>query len=380
MRLDLEDVKFIDHLDEKRLSQFSVAVDDLLFTRYNGSRHLVARCARVPEHAGPLLHPDKLIRVILPAGMADSRFMMYQMESAMVRRYIEPRIRTTAGQSGIAGGDIRGIPVVIPPLDEQYRIVEVLEDHLSRLDPALETLRGVAARLRPLVGALLRQIVPTGEVRGWRLTTVGEAGQVQLGRQRHPDWHTGPEMKPYLRVANVFEDRIDTRDVMEMDFSGVFERYRLIPGDVLLNEGQSPEFLGRPAIYRGEPPEVAFTNSLIRFKANSDVLPEWALLVFRRHMHSGRFIKESRITTNIAHLSASRLKNVEFPIPPLGEQQNLVDLANDRLSAIERLKVELGRRLKQERALRRSLLEAAFSGRLTGSTPAIEMAEEMAGV
>jgi hypothetical protein len=44
-------------------------------------------------------------------------------------------------------------------------------------------------------------------------------------------------MKPYLRVANVFEDRIDARDVMEMDFSGVFERYRLIPGDVLLNEG-----------------------------------------------------------------------------------------------------------------------------------------------
>lgn len=380
LRLNLEDVKFVGHLDENLLSRFSVTIGDLLFTRYNGSRHLVGKCARVPEHSGPILHPDKLIRVILPADIANSRFIAYQMESTKVRGYIEPRIRTTAGQSGISGGDIRGIPVALPPIEEQCRIVEVLEDHLSRLDAALETLSTVAARLRPLVSALLQQIVPAGEVHGWRLATVSEAGQIQLGRQRHPDWHTGPEMKPYLRVANVFEDRIDTHDVMEMDFSGVFERYRLTPGDVLLNEGQSPEFLGRPAIYRGEPPEVAFTNTLIRFKANSDVLPEWALLVFRRHMHAGRFMKESRITTNIAHLSASRLKNVEFPVPPLEEQHTLVDLANERLSAIERLRVELVRRRKQERVLRRSLLDAAFSGHLTRCSVDQRAIEELSRV
>jgi type I restriction enzyme S subunit len=269
------------------------------------------------------------------------------------------------GRMRLSSRDLGAFQIAYPSIGDQQRIVEILEDHFSRLDFALKTLGSAAIRLRPLVSTLLQKIVPAGETKGWSLTTVGEAGRVQLGRQRHPEWHTGPEMMPYLRVANVFEDRIDTRDLMEMDFSGVFERYQLAPGDVLLNEGQSPEFLGRPAIYRGEPPEVAFTNSLIRFKASSAVLPEWALLVFRRHMHAGRFMKESRITTNIAHLSASRLKNVEFPVPPLEEQQALVDLANDLLSTIERFRVELARRRKQERVLRRSLLEAAFSGRLT---------------
>ena len=64
-------------------------------------------------------------------------------------------------------------------------------------------------------------------------------------------------MKPYLRVANVFEDRIDTSSIKEMHFEEAeFEKYKLRDGDVLwLNEGQSPELLGRPAIYRGEPPE-----------------------------------------------------------------------------------------------------------------------------
>lgn len=62
-------------------------------------------------------------------------------------------------------------------------------------------------------------------------------------------------MRPYLRVANVFEDRIDTSSVMEMNFTQEeFETYRLEDGDVLLNEGQSLHLVGRPAIYRGEVP------------------------------------------------------------------------------------------------------------------------------
>jgi type I restriction enzyme S subunit len=148
-------------------------------------------------------------------------------------------------------------------------------------------------------------------------------------------------MRPYLRVANVFEDRIDTSDLKVMDFSGVFERYKLEPGDVLLNEGQSPEFLGRPAIYRGLPEDVAFTNTLLRFRAGPDVLPEWALVVFRRHMHFQRFAREARITTNIAHLSASRLKPIEFPVPPLDEQRRIVDTLEDHLSHLDAADTEL---------------------------------------
>lgn len=336
------------------------------------------RACIAPVSLSPAIVKADCIRVRL-SERVDPRWVMYAMQTPAVRSWAKNHLHGV-GRPRLGLKVIRQIPVVLPPLDEQWRIVQILEDHFSRLDAAFETLSAVAARLRPLMSALLQKIVPAGEVNGWRLTTVGEAGQVQLGRQRHPDWHTGPEMKPYLRVANVFEDRIDTRDVMEMDFSGVFERYRLSPGDVLLNEGQSPEFLGRPAIYRGEPPDVAFTNSLIRFKANSDVLPEWALLVFRRHMHAGRFMKESRITTNIAHLSASRLKSVEFPVPPLEEQQALVDLANDRFSTIERIGVEISRRCKQERVLRRSLLEVAFSGRLTRRSVDHRVIEELSCV
>jgi type I restriction enzyme S subunit len=164
-------------------------------------------------------------------------------------------------------------------------------------------------------------------------------------------------MRPYLRGANVFEDRMDSSDIMEMDFPpDVFERFHLVKGDILLNEGQSPEFLGRPAMYKGDPPDAAFTNSLLRFRANPDVLPEWALLVFRHHMHSGRFAREARITTNIAHLSAGRFRNVEFPIPPVAVQENIVAEVASRLVSVEWLRQTLSTSLAKTRAARRALL------------------------
>jgi type I restriction enzyme S subunit len=171
---------------------------------------------------------------------------------------------------------------------------------------------------------------------GWIMSTVGQVGEVSLGRQRAPKYHHGEGMRPYLRVANVFEDRIDTTDVMQMTFSDdEFERYRLQPGDVLLNEGQSPHLLGRPAIYRGQPPDVAFTNSLIRFRVWLGVTPEWALAVFRHYMRSRRFMRESRITTNIAHLSATRFSTVEFPVPPVAEQRRIVAAIEEQFSRLD---------------------------------------------
>jgi type I restriction enzyme S subunit len=200
---------------------------------------------------------------------------------------------------------------------------------------------------------------------GWALSTVAEVGQVQLGRQRAPKYHSGTNMRPYLRVANVFEDRIDTSDVMSMHFEPEeFERYRLLPGDIVLNEGQSPEWLGRPALYRGQPPDVAFTNSLIRFRPYPGMEPAWALTVFRHYMWSGRFTREGRITTNIAHLSANRFKTVEFPVPPVEEQRRIVAALEERLAALEHTLDDLTLLKGHLERAEEAVIRAAVLGRL----------------
>jgi type I restriction enzyme S subunit len=271
----------------------------------------------------------------------------------------------------ITKGRFDATRVPLPPRAEQERIVAAIEEHLSRLDAADASLRAALTRIEGLkkavISASASTVTPPAD---WEVVTVADAGTVGLGLQRSPKRHRGPNMRPYLRVANVFEDRIDATDLMRMDMSdGEWERYRLRDGDVLLNEGQSPELLGRPAIYRGDPPDVAFTNSLIRFQANDGVDPEWALLVFRSHMHNRRFMQESQITTNIAHLAAGRFKTVEFPLPPLEEQQRRVAEARLSLEASAHLEAGAVTATKRATALRRSMLSAAFSGRLVPQDP-----------
>ena len=186
----------------------------------------------------------------------------------------------------------------------------------------------------------------------WTWAYVQDVGEIKLGRQRSPKNHVGPHMVPYLRVANVLEDELDLSDVKEMNFTPEEQNtFRLEYADVLLNEGQSYELVGRPAIYRNEIPGVCFQNTLLRFRAYNRLAPEYALLVFRAYMHSGRFRDKAQQTTNIAHLSAGRLANIEFPLPPLAEQKRIVAKVDELMKQCDRLETTLRKKQQTAEAL-----------------------------
>jgi type I restriction enzyme S subunit len=285
--------------------------------------------------------------------------------------------------------DIRSFVIPVAPINEQRRITASLETTLAAVDACRQRLNGVAAILKRFRQAVLAAAT-TGEltrewreergesVEPWKTVKTKEAGKIQLGRQRSPKYHSGPTMRPYLRVQNVFEDRIDLDDVMEMDFSGAdLEKYKLHPYDILLNEGQSPQYLGRPAMYRGELPGACFTNSLIRFQARNSVVPDFALLVFRHCMHSGRYVSEGTITTNIAHLSAGRFGEVEFPLPSQDEQTEIVRRAQELFTLADRLEAKLTAARKSVDRLTPALLAKAFRGELVPQDPNDQPASEL---
>ena len=169
------------------------------------------------------------------------------------------------------------------------------------------------------------------------MSTVGQVGEVSLGRQRAPKYHHGDGMRPYLRVANVFEDRIDINDVMQMTFLGrgvraVRPATRRCPAQRRTEPASDRD---APRSTADSPPDVAFTNSLHPIPGWTGVTPEWALIVFSHHMRSKRFMRESRITTNIAHLSAKPFITVEFPIPPSAEQERIVAPVEEQLSRVD---------------------------------------------
>ncbi len=210
----------------------------------------------------------------------------------------------------------------------------------------------------------------------WVWSRVEEVGEVRLGRQRAPQHHQGPNMRSYLRVQNVFEDRLDLSDVMTMNFDPEEAiTFNLVPGDLLLNEGQSLELVGRPAMYRGELPGVCFTNTLIRFRAYQGVLPEYALLVFRTYLRTGRFQEIASWSTNIAHLGADRFAKMEFPLPALAEQVEIVRKAKSLLEAADRIGAFSAEGMKAFITLDQAILGKAFCGELVAQDPNDEPAE-----
>lgn len=210
---------------------------------------------------------------------------------------------------------------------------------------------------------------------GWTWASVEQVGTVQLGRQRSPQHHNGQHMRPYLRVANVFEDRIDIDDVMEMNFTPTeFEIYKLSHGDILLNEGQSMELVGRPAIYRNEVPGACFTNTLVRFRPFNGLDAEYAMKVFLAYLKNGRFQKIATITVNIAHLGAGRFAELEFPLPPLTEQEQIVAEVESRLSVAAAVEKQIEANLTRAARLRQAILKRAFAGKLVPQDPTDEPA------
>lgn len=158
---------------------------------------------------------------------------------------------------------------------------------------------------------------------GWRVESVYRMGRVQGGKALAAK--APGEQRPYLRVANVLDGVIRTQSAHTMPFTEEeFELFRLREGDVLLNEGQSLELVGRAALYRGEPEACAFQNSLIRVQASGHVLPRFLERLFRYAQASGIFATIATQTTSIAHLGVSRLADLVLALPPLDEQHAIV--------------------------------------------------------
>ncbi|MFI6081420.1 restriction endonuclease subunit S [Streptomyces sp. NPDC051217] len=175
-----------------------------------------------------------------------------------------------------------------------------------------------------------------------RWVPVREVGDVRMGKQLSPAGREAAVQFPYLRVANVFEGRIDLSDVKTMGFSSSERKlYQLLPGDVLLNEGQENlRVVGRSALYSEAPGAYCFQNTLIRFRPGPHVLPEYAQQIFVWWRLRGVFANIAE-KTSISHLGANRFGSLLFPCRPLREQRRIVDV------------VEAG--TAQERAIEKSI-------------------------
>ena len=133
LQLDLSDIRYAP-ISLSGADSYLLKGGDLLFTRYSGNPAYAGACAVVPAHVTTVIHPDKLIRGVVDRSLVMPEFVAIAVNVGEGRRQIDERLKTTAGQVGIAGGQLKTVEIPIPPLKEQERVVAKVDHSLTILD------------------------------------------------------------------------------------------------------------------------------------------------------------------------------------------------------------------------------------------------------
>lgn len=283
-----------------------------------GSRRTYLRKVAVADFEGITANTTYVLESADPAVLLPELLPFIMQTEA----FSEHSIRESKGSVNpyVNFSDLAWFEFALPPIEEQrqlaaaFQALELSRRSLSCLRETTETAR--RSLLREFFAE--RTDLPTAPAK--------EVGLVQLGQQRHPKFVNGDNVRPYLRVANVFDGWIDFDDIERMHFpTNELDKFELQAGDILLNEGQSLELVGRSAIYDGSHPGMCFQKTLLRFRCSERLLPGYAQAYFQLCLYSGVFARIAVQTTSVAHLTAVRFKDLPIPVAPMPAQESLVD-------------------------------------------------------
>jgi type I restriction enzyme, S subunit len=179
---------------------------------------------------------------------------------------------------------------------------------------------------------------------------------------------------PVVRMGNLQNAKIDWEDLVYSSDKAEIDQYSLQPGDVLFNRTNSPELVGKTAIYRGERPAL-FAGYLIRVNHIEAIVDsQYVNLFLNSHVarQHGNSVKTDGV--NQSNINGAKLQNYPFAYCSLLEQREIVRVLDEKLSLVEQMQEEIETALPQAEALRHSILKMAFSGRLVGQNPTDEPA------
>jgi len=164
MAVNFSAIKHIE-ISASEAADYWVETGDVLATRYNGSVDLLGVFAMVKAVAEPTLHPDKLIRMKPVTGASLGAWMEVCGNVGMSRWHLVSRVKTTAGQTGISGDDLKKTPIPLPSVTEQASAIEVLNARLlgireQELAVELALKQSTAQRQNILRAAFSGQLVP----------------------------------------------------------------------------------------------------------------------------------------------------------------------------------------------------------------------------
>ncbi|MFI9637106.1 restriction endonuclease subunit S [Nocardia sp. NPDC051929] len=369
---------------------------DLLVSRVSGSRSLVGEGALVDAPPRTTAFPDTMIRVRVQPSLVAPRYLAHLWNSPVVRRQLEDRAR----QGGatiyrINHRDLAQTLLPLPALDEQVRIISLVEDHLARIDATTTRTSGAVNQADELVQAMSAQaslgglsgadrapgsLPPAGTHDGtlpslpadWRWTRLESVAEVTLGvtKTSRRRWDPTEVEVPCLRVANVQRGRLALDDIhiIRLPMQRA-QAARLRTGDVILAGGGEGGQLGRGWIWEEQVPDCVHQNHVFRARITHQQLHP-KLLAWHTNGFGRQWCERNATqVTGLASISLGRIRLMPVPVAPPEEQQRLVSLVDAHLTSLQAASAAAQRAVDVAVRLRSNLLQQAFTGQLSHTAP-----------
>lgn len=366
--------------EPENVGKYQLNRGDLVISRA-GSVGVSALIDRDPP---PAVFASYLIRM-RPVG-ADPRYVKWFMQSSAYWREIEESAAGIALQN-VNAKKLAAIRVPVAPPDEQQRIVEAIEEQLSRLDAGVASLQRAKRNLSRMRASILKaavegrlsrpQAAPGVVPDGWVTASPEDlAAPVSNALAIGP---FGSNLKvsdytssgvPLVFVRNIRRRRFDGDDMKYVtpEKAAELHPHEVLPGDLLITKMGDPP--GDAAVYSGTGPAI-ITADCIKLRPRDGVDVRYLDISFNSPVIRSQILG---ITRGVAQkkVSLGRFRNeVRVPLPPPPEQAAIVAEVERRLSVLEAMESTLSFSLARAESLRRSTLREAFSGRLSRASQTV---------
>ena len=250
----------------------------------------------------------------------DVRFLAYAL-----RKLDLSRLRTSTGVPGLSREDAYREQILLPPMGQQLRIVDLL----SRAENIVRMRREAEKKAKEIIPALFLDMFgdPATNPKGWQEASLGQViAEFRYGSSQKSSAHGDP----VLRIPNVVDGNVDIRDLKFLSAStSDRRRYLLASGDILfVRTNGNPDYVGRCAVF--EPPTDhcwLYASYLIRGRPILDAIDPLFMQVQLSSVEGRRRLRaRARTAAGQYNINVEGLRSTRIILPPLDRQHVFAEL------------------------------------------------------
>lgn len=361
--------------DSKKLRHFEN--NDILIARYGASLGRI--CTGMSG-----VYNVALAKIIFSENILNRKYVYWMLQSDVFQIPLLSISRTA--QAGFNKDDLSTFSMPLPPLVEQQRIVERIESLFAKLDEAKENLQNVLDGFETRKAAILHKAF-TGELTAnwrkqhgvsmdsWEEKCVSEiCKNLKYGTSKKSELNG---LVAVIRMGNLQNGEIDWNNLAYTDDEEDIKKYSLKKGDVLFNRTNSPELVGKTAIYRGEFPAI-YAGYLIKLDYNENIINGEYFNYLMNSIRAKEYcqlVKTDGVSQS--NINAKKIGAFQIPVPKLEEQTEIVRIIDGVFAKEQQAKELAENALAKIDLIKKSILARAFRGELGTNNLADEPAVEL---